>query len=336
TPCVILERRDTRRRQDGRAHPNDTTHRRCEMIPDWVPFFGGDADDSGEAESADPAVEYDAAQTPLDTLSDTHQRLIAPEHVVEHANGVETGEHWRRTLWAAEYPDEPMDGLFETLYATGETRETDLSIHLDPRDTHSTLNELENRIESLTADHEYLAEKHRAGARGVRKDLEDYQALYDVLRNSPMRAFDVSMYLSARGEQGTSTIDGVSKTARQAPANLTPVTPRWSQLDALTASSPIGVDALDETLDTRTPMLAGAVGAMFPFVAGAFAEPGVEYGTYALNESPVILDRFNRSTGYCMMTIGKLGAGKSFSTKLQLVRQAMYDDDTTIVMLDPM
>jgi len=31
-------------------------------------------------------------------------------------------------------------------------------------------------------------------------------------------------------------------------------------------------------------MMAGAVGAMFPFVAGAFAEPGVEYGTYALNE----------------------------------------------------
>jgi len=128
----------------------------------------------------------------------------------------------------------------------------------------------------------------------------------------------------------------VSKTARQAPANLTPVTPRWSQLDALTASSPVGVDVLNETLDTRTPMMAGAVGAMFPFVAGAFAEPGVEYGTYALNESPVILDRFNRSTGYCMMVIGKLGAGKSFSTKLQLVRQAMYDDETVIVMLDPM
>jgi len=38
-----------------------------------------------------------------------------------------------------------------------------------------------------------------------------------------MRAFDVSMYLSARGEQGSATVDGVSKTARQAPANLTPV-----------------------------------------------------------------------------------------------------------------
>jgi hypothetical protein len=37
-----------------------------------------------------------------------------------------------------------------------------------------------------------------------------------------------------------------------------------------------------------------------------------------------------------MMVIGKLGAGKSFSTKLHLIRRAMYDPDTLIVMLDPL
>jgi len=308
------------------------------MIPNWVPFFGGTSDTSepSTGESDESSVEYDGAQTPLDSLADSHQSLVAPENVVERASGVEMGERWRQTLWVAEYPDEPIDGLFETLYSTGETRETDISIHLDPRDTHSTLNELENRIESLEADHEYLTEKHRAGARGVRKDLEDYQALYDVLRNTSMRAFDVSMYLSARGERGERDCRWREQDCTTGTREPHPVTPRWSQLDALTANSPVGVDVLNETLDTRTPMMAGAVGAMFPFVAGAFAEPGVEYGTYALNESPVILDRFNRSTGYCMMVIGKLGAGKSFSTKLQLVRQAMYDDETVIVMLDPM
>ncbi|MES3516293.1 MAG: transfer complex protein, partial [Natronomonas sp.] len=58
--------------------------------------------------------------------------------------------------------------------------------------------------------------------------------------------------------------------------------------------------------------------------------------TYALNESPLILDRFARETGYCTMVIGKLGAGKSFSTKLQLLRRAMYDPDTVTIMLDPL
>jgi len=85
--------------------------------------------------------------------------------------------------------------------------------------------------------------------------------------------------------------------------------------------------------DTQTPMLGGALGAMFPFLSGAMAEHGIEYGTYALNESPLLLDRFARQTGYCAMVIGKLGAGKSFSTKLQLLRRAMHDQDTVLVML---
>jgi hypothetical protein len=236
-----------------------------------------------------------------------------------------------------EYPDAPLDGFLERLYSAGDTRRTDLSIHISPRDTRSTLDALENKIEDLEADEEYLAEKRRAGVRGVTKDREDYQQMYDVLRNTPMKAFDTSMYLTIRGDQEEDIdTNAVASTAEQAPANLTPVTPRWAQLDSFQSASPLGVDTLNQTLDTRSPMMGGAVGAMFPFVAGAFAEQGIEYGTYALNESPIIMDRFNRETGYCGMVIGKLGAGKSFSTKLQLVRRAMYDSETILVMLDPL
>jgi len=173
------------------------------MIPNWVPFFGGTSDTSepSTGESDESSVEYDGAQTPLDSLADSHQSLVAPENVVERASGVEMGERWRQTLWVAEYPDEPIDGLFETLYSTGETRETDISIHLDPRDTHSTLNELENRIEPGSRPRVPHRETPGWGTRRSERS-EDYQALYDVLRNTSMRAFDVSMYLSARGERG--------------------------------------------------------------------------------------------------------------------------------------
>ncbi|SNZ15345.1 hypothetical protein SAMN06269185_2463 [Natronoarchaeum philippinense] len=285
----------------------------------------------------DTTVEYDPSQRPLTDVSATHQSVVAPSSIEERANAVRTGDHWTKTLWITEFPDAPTDGLYETLYSSPETRTTDISIHLDPRETHATLDSLENQIEDLEADYEYLNEKRRAGARGVRKDLDDYRELYDVLRNTSTRAFDASMYLTARGD-APEEVDtrSVEQLARSSPANLTPVTPRWSQLDTLTSASPVGVDQLNHSLDAKTPMLSGAVGAMFPFVAGTFAEPGIEYGTYALNESPMILDRFNRETGYCTMVIGKLGAGKSFSTKLQLVRRAMYDPDTVIVMLDPL
>ncbi|QLH81293.1 VirB4 family type IV secretion system protein [Halosimplex pelagicum] len=309
--------------------------------PDDTEAAVGVAGDSTGDATADVSVDYDPSSSNGDVgvpdVSDIHQTVVTPSSIEREPNVVRTGDQWAQTLWVGEYPDTPMDGLFESLYSTADTRRTDISLHISPRDTTATLDTLENTIEDLQADREYLEEKRRAGARGIEKDIQDFQALYDALRNTSMSAFDVSMYLAVQGDSKDDlNVDGVTSTARQSPTNLTPVTPRWTQLDSFVSASPVGVDKLNESLDTTTPMLAGAVGAMFPFVAGAFAEPGIEYGTYALNESPLILDRFERETGYCAMVIGQLGAGKSFSTKLQLLRRAMYDQDTVIIMLDPL
>lgn len=307
---------------------------------DWLSGLFGESTDGehGDAETADDAtVTYTPPDASLGESTERQRSVVAPSSIECRPGAVRAGTDWTQTLWIGEFPDLPADGLFETLYATPETRRTDISIHLDPRDTRTTLDGLENRIEDLEADFDYLAERRRAGARGVKKDLNDYRDLYDVLRNTPMQAFDVAMYLTTRhdSEQDVDAT-GVRTAARQSPANLTPITPRWAQLDSLVSASPIALNRLDAHFDTTTPMLAGAIGAMFPFVAGTIAEPGIEYGTYALNESPLILDRFARETGYCMMVIGKLGAGKSFSTKLHLLRRTMYDPETQLVLLDPL
>ncbi|QLH76945.1 transfer complex protein [Halosimplex rubrum] len=308
-----------------------------ETLRSLLPGGSAGGERSEDDDSDGVTVDFEPAPEALPDIGDSHRTVVGPSAIERSPDAVRTGETWARTHWVGDYPDAPVDGLFEGLYATAETRSTDISLHIRPRETSATLDTIENTIEDLEADVEYLSEKRRAGARGVRKDLEDYQTLYDTLRNTSMQAFDTSMYLTTHGaSRDEITGDNVSSIARQSPANLTPVVPRWAQLDSLISGSPVGVEKLNESMDTTTPMLGGALGAMFPFVAGAFAEPGIEYGTYALNESPLILDRFNRETGYCTMVIGQLGAGKSFSTKLQLLRRAMYDQDTVIIMLDPL
>ncbi|WP_159903759.1 VirB4 family type IV secretion system protein [Salinirussus salinus] len=299
--------------------------------------------DTGPEEMSDAsaestvAVDYERDEEALRDIPDIHQTVVSPSTITEQPGRLQTEGGQAQTIWVGEFPDAPSDGFLEPLYAAAETRQTDISIHIDPRDTQATLNSLENKIEDLEADYEYLQEKHRASARGVQRDLEDHQEMYDVLRNTAMQAFDVSMYLTLRDdERETLPTEAVTTRLRQAPTNLTPIVPRLAQLQAFTAASPVARDRGVEALNSRTPMLGGAVGAMFPFVAGAFAEPGIEYGTYALNASPLILDRFRRETGYCAMVIGRLGAGKSFATKLRLLRRAMFDGETVIIMLDPM
>jgi len=297
----------------------------------------------GGMEDVTSALTPEPDEESLSGVGDSHRTLVAPSNLECTPQGIRMDDREVSCLWVGEYPDAPSDGFLETLYSAPETRETDVSIHLTPRDTRATLDSLENQIEDLEADHQQLTEKHRANSQGVKRDLEDHRDMYDALRNTSMRAFDVSTYLTVRGESGAERESGtnpdttdVSTVARQAPANLTPIHPRWLQLPTYVSGSPVALDRLNEDIDSQTPMLGGAVGAMYPFVSGAYAEPGIEYGAYARNSSPLVLDRFKRDTGYCSMVIGQLGAGKSFATKLRLVRRAMFDGETMIVMLDPM
>ena len=222
-------------------------------------------DDGADADTSTVSVDYESPADEPGTIPEIHRTLVAPSDITRTPAAVRTGDRWTKAIWAGEYPDVPMDGFFEKLYAAAETSDTDIAVHIDPRDTRETLDTLETRIKDLQADHEYLTEKHRASARGVEKDLTDHEEIYDVPRNTPMEAFDVSTYFAVRGDdQDDVDASDVRAAARRAPANLTPVVPRWSQLDAPTSCSPIATDALDETLDAKTPILGGAVGAMFP------------------------------------------------------------------------
>jgi len=76
---------------------------------------------------------------------------------------------------------------------------------------------------------------------------------------------------------------------------------------------------------------------MMPFSSATLIEnSGIDYGIQQHNGSPVVVDRFSRDTGHNMATIGDIGSGKSFSTKLQIARTLMRDQDVEVMMLDPL
>ena len=111
---------------------------------------------SRSSSDSDVTVSYDQPTLSLDDISSIHQSVVTPSSIDEHANAVRTGEQWTKTMWITEFPDAPADGLYETLYSAPETRTTDISIHLEPRDTRATLKSLENQLEDLEANYEYL------------------------------------------------------------------------------------------------------------------------------------------------------------------------------------
>ncbi len=270
-----------------------------------------------------------------DDLDELHRSLVAPSQATFERDAAKLGSRWTTTMWAEGYPDQPVDGFLERLF-TEPGVETDVSIHVEPRDTRRAQEELKDRVGTLEAKYERKRERRDVDARGVQKDLEDAEEMYDVVRNTPTEVFDVSMYVTVREDsrQALDTAAGnVRAGLRRAPANVRSVTASGRQDLAARSTSPIARDHLNK----KTAMMGGAVGATFPFSSSTLIEEsGVEYGVHAFNGSPVIVDRFNRETGYNTLVIGNIGSGKSFSTKLNITRTLSQDEDTIVVMLDPL
>jgi len=270
-----------------------------------------------------------------DDVEEMHKSLVAPSEAVFERNAAKLGTRWTKTMWAESYPDQPVNGFLERLF-TEPGVETDVAIHVEPRDTRRAQEELKDRVGTLEAEYERKRERRDVDARGVQKDLEDAEEMYDVVRNTPTEVFDVSTYVTVREDTRDALESAASEVRaglRRAPANVRPVTASRRQDLAVRSTSPVANDHLNK----KAAMMGGAVGATFPFSSSTLVEAeGVEYGVHAFNGSPVIVDRFGRETGYNALVIGNIGSGKSFSTKLNLTRTLAQDEDAIVVMLDPL
>src|SRR5699024_2080401 len=61
---------------------------------------------------------------------------------------------------------------------------------------------------------------------------------------------------------------------------------------------------------------------------------GVLMGYHALTDAPIVMDRYERSS-YNAVVVGEIGAGKSFNTKLNLLRRVARDPETIVIIIDP-
>ena len=92
---------------------------------------------------------------------------------------------------------------------------------------------------------------------------------------------------------------------------------------------PLGEDKLSVT----QPMDSGPVSSFFPFVSEDLtSDEGILYGINRDNNSLVIFDRFSMENAN-QVVFAKAGAGKSYATKLEIIRTMMMGLD--VIVIDP-
>jgi type IV secretory pathway VirB4 component len=89
----------------------------------------------------------------------------------------------------------------------------------------------------------------------------------------------------------------------------------------------------EDKLDVKTPMNSGPLSSFFPFVSEDLtSDSGIMYGINRHNNGLVIFDRFSLENAN-QVVFAKSGGGKSYATKLEIIRQLMMGVD--IIVIDP-
>ena len=103
----------------------------------------------------------------------------------------------------------------------------------------------------------------------------------------------------------------------------------FQQYEGFVSTLPLGHDKIL----IHTPLNSGPISSFFPFVSSDLtSDKGILYGINRHNNSLVIFDRFSMENANQVL-FAKSGSGKSYTTKLEILRYLMLGTD--ILIIDP-
>lgn len=264
-------------------------------------------------------------------MASTKQELdefLAPSAMEIEANWIKIGEKYTKSFFLFSYPRYLEIGWLAPLINLDEMM--DISLFYHQVDTNSILKRLRKKIaevESQIIDREEKGIVRDPQLETARQDIE---ALRDLLTQAQEKIFDVGVYITIFADSLDELKKKEERITRILENQLVFAKPAtFQQFKNLESTMPLGKDRLT----IWTPMNTGPASTTFPFLSATLSsDQGILYGINVINNSLVIFDRFSLENANVVM-FGKSGAGKSYATKLEILRSLMVG--STVVVVDP-
>ncbi|SDL63950.1 VirB4 family type IV secretion system protein [Nonomuraea jiangxiensis] len=258
-------------------------------------------------------------------LARTAATLPGPSSLKINARSVEFPDGVCASFAIAGYPREVGAGWLESL--TGYPGHLDVSLHIEPVPPLIAAQRLRRQLARL--------ESASAGARmpdfAAEAAADDAAELAASLTRGHGRLFRVGLYLTvhaADAEELDAEVQHIKALAASLLLDAHPTTFRAMQ--GWTATLPLGTD----TLKTRRTFDTSALAAAFPFASPdlrpRLGETPVLFGLNAYSSGIVLWDRFAHDN-YNSVTIARSGAGKSYFTKLEVLRLLFHQVEVCVV-----
>jgi type IV secretory pathway VirB4 component len=256
-------------------------------------------------------------------------KIIAPSGVEVNPNFVKIGDKIAKTLFVFSYPRYLSTGWFEPLINLPNL--FDISIFVNPVDTGTALKNLRKKAAQLESQIGDQQEKGLVRDPLLETALRDVESLRDTLQQSEEKLFNTGVYVTIYADNLDELAKLESKLVSLMEAKLIYLKPAiFEQLEGLFSVLPLA----DDKIQVYTPMNSGPISSFFPFVSEDLSSnQGIMYGINLHNNSLVIFDRFSLENAN-QVVFAKSGSGKSYTTKLEIIRYLMAGVKN-IMVIDP-
>lgn len=254
--------------------------------------------------------------------------IIAPAALRVTPRLINLGEKVARTLFVMSYPRFLTGDWFSPIINLDKI--FDISILIHPIDTAIALRQLEKKVAEVQSQISIKEEKGLVRDPILDIAYQDIENLRDALQQAQEKIFDVGLYITIYGDNEEELNKTESEIKGILDAKLVYLKPAlFQQAEGFESVLPIAVDKLGVNYKLNSSPLSS----LFPFVSfDLTSNKGILYGINRHNSSLVLFDRFSLEN-YNSVIFAKSGAGKSYATKLEILRSLMFDTD--VIVVDP-
>lgn len=282
----------------------------------------------GKKKTPQPQMTTEVPTTLVEKGMQSIPDIIAPSSVEVDFKSIRVGERFYRTFFTVGYPRYVSTGWLAPIIDFDHS--LDISMFIYPVFTDDVLTSLKRKIAEMEATLESDEEKGKPADPKINAALNDAYGLQNELAKGIERFFQFSLYI-ALSSDNKGDLDEATKKLTSTLASLL-VTPKAATLqmeDGFKSILPIGQDRLSITRNMDTSSLAST----FPFTSATLTQDkGILYGVNQQNGSLVVFDRYSLENANSVV-FGKSGSGKSFTIKLEIMRQFMFG--TEVIVIDP-
>jgi type IV secretory pathway VirB4 component len=256
------------------------------------------------------------------------EKFIGPRRLEISPSSLKINNLVAKSLFVSGYPRYLSSGWLSELINLAEL--ADISIHITPTETGDVLKQLRNRSAQVQVQIMEVEEKGLVRDPMLETALQDIEALRDNLQQAQEKLFSVGVYITIFGKNSSDLNRIVDLLSSGLEAKLIYVKPLlFENLQGFHSTLPIAEDKLEIV----NPLNTNTLSSFFPFVSATLSsDKGVLYGINRHNNTPIIFDRFSLENANTVV-FAKAGSGKSYATKLEVLRSLMIGDE--VIIIDP-